>query len=47
MIVQLISIADRSQGVDPASTLGLLIISFGIIFTIGLPLLLILKGKKE
>ncbi len=37
---------EQLQGVDPFSPLGLGIIVFGIIFTIGLPLLLILKGKK-
>ena len=43
---QSLLITDLSKGVDPSSPLGLGIIFLGIIFTVGLPLLLILKGKK-
>ena len=35
-----------TAGIDPSSPLGILIISIGIVFTIGLPLLMILKGKS-
>lgn len=38
---------DISNGVNPTSPLGLAIIFIGIIFTVGLPLLLILKGRKD
>tara|TARA_Y100001968_G_scaffold203889_1_gene187192 strand:- start:23 stop:166 length:144 start_codon:yes stop_codon:yes gene_type:complete len=41
------TIIDLSNGVDPASPLGLAIISIGIVFTVGLPVLLILKGRKN
>tara|TARA_Y100001968_G_scaffold320386_1_gene353243 strand:+ start:467 stop:586 length:120 start_codon:yes stop_codon:yes gene_type:complete len=37
---------DISNGVSPSSPLGIAIILVGIIFTIGLPVLMILKGKK-
>tara|TARA_Y100001968_G_C18786090_1_gene448982 strand:- start:319 stop:462 length:144 start_codon:yes stop_codon:yes gene_type:complete len=47
MIINIFGIPDPSKGVDPSSPLGLGIILIGIIFTIGLPLLLILKGKKD
>ena len=47
MFFQKLAVADPSIGVDPTSPLGLLIIGFGLIFTIGLPLLLIIKGKKD
>ena len=36
-----------TQGIDPSSVAGILLITFGIVFSIGLPLLLILKGKKD
>lgn len=36
-----------SRGVDPSSALGIIIISIGILITIGLPVLMILKGRKE
>tara|TARA_B100000700_G_C14344334_1_gene534202 strand:- start:117 stop:260 length:144 start_codon:yes stop_codon:yes gene_type:complete len=34
-------------GVDPSSGLGLLIIFIGLIITIGLPVVMITKGKKD
>ncbi len=34
-------------GVNPTSPLGFLIISIGIIFTLGLPILMVWKGKKD
>ena len=39
--------ASPAGGVDPLSPLGIGIISIGIIFTIGLPLLMILKGRSN
>ena len=46
MTYQLLALPDISNGVAPNSPLGLAIIVIGLMFTIGLPLLLILKGKK-
>jgi len=34
-------------GVDILSPMGLTIISIGILFTLGVPLTMILKGKKD
>jgi len=34
-------------GVEIFSPIGLLILTIGILFTVGLPLLMILKGKKD
>ena len=34
-------------GVDIKSPTGLIILSIGIIFTVGVPLTMILKGKKD
>ncbi len=34
-------------GLEPSSPLGLLIITIGIIFTVGLPILMIFKGNKN
>ena len=34
-------------GVDILSPTGLIILSIGIIFTVGVPLTMILKGKKD
>ncbi|MFL2867541.1 MAG: hypothetical protein ACJZ78_01885 [Prochlorococcus marinus] len=34
-------------GVDILSPTGLTILTIGILFTIGLPLIMILKGKKD
>ena len=34
-------------GVDPLSPIGITIIIIGIIFTIGLPLIMIAKGRKN
>ncbi len=34
-------------GVDILSPTGLIILAIGIIFTIGLPLTMIIKGKKD
>ena len=34
-------------GVDINSATGLIILTIGIIFTVGLPLTMILKGKKD
>tara|TARA_Y100001968_G_scaffold174799_1_gene160216 strand:+ start:31 stop:177 length:147 start_codon:yes stop_codon:yes gene_type:complete len=34
-------------GVEVLSPLGLTILSIGISFTVGVPLLMILKGKKD
>tara|TARA_Y100001970_G_C14021806_1_gene743936 strand:- start:802 stop:945 length:144 start_codon:yes stop_codon:yes gene_type:complete len=47
MSSQMYAIADPSRGVDPSSPLGLVIIFIGIVFTVGLPLLLILKGRND
>ena len=47
MIPQVLVLADLSRGVDPTSPIGLAIIFIGIVFTVGLPLLLILKGRKD
>ncbi len=47
MLFNSFAVADPSNGVDPTSPLGLAIISIGIVFTVGLPLLLILKGRKD
>ena len=47
MFLHLVAIADSSIGVNPSSPLGLGIIFFGIVFTIGLPVLLIIKGRKD
>tara|TARA_B100001250_G_C19538158_1_gene673476 strand:+ start:249 stop:395 length:147 start_codon:yes stop_codon:yes gene_type:complete len=44
---QFFALSDPSKGVEPTSPTGLAIIFFGIIFTLGLPLLLILKGRKD
>ncbi len=40
-------IAEPKGGVDPSSPLGIFIIVIGVVFTIGLPVLLITKGKKK
>ncbi len=34
-------------GVEISSPLGIVILTLGILFTIGLPLAMILKGKKD
>ena len=34
-------------GIDIFSPLGLLILATGILFTVGLPLIMILKGRKD
>ena len=34
-------------GVDIFSPPGLIILTIGILFTVGIPLLMILKGKKD
>ncbi len=34
-------------GVDILSPTGLIILSIGIVFTVGVPLTMILKGKKD
>ena len=34
-------------GVEPSSSLGVLIIIIGLIVTIGFPILMITKGKKD
>ncbi|WP_269624902.1 hypothetical protein [Prochlorococcus marinus] len=34
-------------GVDILSPMGLTILAIGILFTVGVPLTMILKGKKE
>mgnify|MGYP001292384624 CR=1 FL=1 len=34
-------------GVDIFSPIGLLILTIGIIFTVGIPLIMILKGRKD
>ena len=34
-------------GVDILSPTGLIILSIGILFTVGVPLTMILKGKKD
>ena len=34
-------------GVEILSPIGLLILTIGILFTVGLPLTMILKGKKD
>tara|TARA_Y100001968_G_C19154426_1_gene617715 strand:+ start:181 stop:327 length:147 start_codon:yes stop_codon:yes gene_type:complete len=34
-------------GVEIFSPTGILILTIGVLFTIGLPLLMILKGKKD
>jgi len=47
MLSQFFSMTDPAKGVDPASPLGISIISFGLVFTLGLPLLLILQGRKD
>ena len=47
MVLQIFFLADPSMGVDPTSPIGLTIIILGVIFTVGLPLLLILKGRKD
>tara|TARA_Y100001970_G_C13902912_1_gene684552 strand:- start:494 stop:649 length:156 start_codon:yes stop_codon:yes gene_type:complete len=39
--------ASIEQGVRPGSPLGLFLLGFGILFTIGLPVLMITKGKSE
>tara|TARA_B100000131_G_scaffold309179_1_gene339359 strand:- start:108 stop:254 length:147 start_codon:yes stop_codon:yes gene_type:complete len=46
-LIQVFAIEELSKGVDPASPLGISIISFGLVFTLGLPLLLILQGRKD
>ena len=47
MLTIIFSEANPELGVDPTSPLGLFIIFIGLIFTVGLPLTLILKGKKD
>ena len=47
MFIQVLVLADPSMGVDPTSPVGIGIILYGIVFTLGLPLLLILKGRKD
>ena len=42
-----ISTVGPAGGVDPFSPLGLTILSIGIVFTIGLPVLMILKGRSN
>ncbi len=34
-------------GVDILSPIGLIILTIGIVFTVGVPLIMILKGKKD
>tara|TARA_B100000965_G_scaffold277957_1_gene235768 strand:+ start:4275 stop:4421 length:147 start_codon:yes stop_codon:yes gene_type:complete len=34
-------------GVEIDSPIGILILTIGILFTVGIPLIMILKGKKE
>jgi len=34
-------------GVDILSSLGLIILTIGILFTVGVPLTMILRGKKD
>tara|TARA_Y100001968_G_scaffold330199_1_gene381369 strand:- start:1056 stop:1202 length:147 start_codon:yes stop_codon:yes gene_type:complete len=34
-------------GVDIFSPIGIMILTIGILFTIGVPLIMILKGKKD
>ena len=47
IITKALVVAELSKGVDPTSPIGLTIIFIGIVFTVGLPLLLILKGRKD
>ena len=37
----------NNGGIDPSSPLGLFIIFLGLVFTIGMPILLIVKGRKD
>tara|TARA_B100000965_G_scaffold401275_1_gene424756 strand:- start:2517 stop:2681 length:165 start_codon:yes stop_codon:yes gene_type:complete len=47
LVVSTPAIKEVTGGVDILSPLGILILTMGILFTIGLPLTMILKGKKE
>ena len=47
MLFSSLAITDTSNGIDPTSPLGIAIITIGIVFTVGLPVLLILKGRKD
>tara|TARA_Y100001968_G_C19112118_1_gene597715 strand:+ start:54 stop:197 length:144 start_codon:yes stop_codon:yes gene_type:complete len=47
MLSIILAEANPELGVDPSSPLGIFIILIGMLFTIGLPLTLILKGKKD
>ncbi len=40
-------VAEVSGGLDPFSPWGLLLLIFGFIFTVGLPIIMIMKGKKD
>ena len=40
-------ITEVTGGVDLLSPVGFIILTIGILFTVGLPLTMILKGKKD
>ena len=40
------TVSEVTGGVDILSPTGLIILSIGILFTVGVPLIMILKGKK-
>tara|TARA_B100000214_G_scaffold212459_1_gene154370 strand:+ start:2174 stop:2320 length:147 start_codon:yes stop_codon:yes gene_type:complete len=39
--------SEVTGGVDLLSPSGLIILAIGILFTVGVPLIMILKGKKD
>tara|TARA_Y100001968_G_scaffold202994_1_gene186354 strand:+ start:813 stop:956 length:144 start_codon:yes stop_codon:yes gene_type:complete len=47
MSISIKGILFSDLGVDPSSGLGLFIIFIGLIITIGLPVIMITKGKKD
>ena len=40
-------VGEITGGIDPFSPLGIFILLIGVLLTVGLPVLMILKGKKE
>ncbi len=41
------TVGDVTGGIEPSSPIGILIIAIGILLTVGIPVLMILNGKKD